>query len=118
MFETPRDNILKSIDEPNSFADVFTAEWFDIRRRRRYVRLLEWIRSGRPVAAAPATSRPAAAGTVDAGRFAPGWFAADARAADFDAADDESTVPASLTGLALSGGGIRSATFNLGLLQG
>jgi hypothetical protein len=79
MTDTPHTPASKSIDEPESFATVLAAEWFDVRRRRRFHRLID--------------------GTQNAG-------------------DDGTDPPENLAGLALSGGGIRSATFNLGLLQG
>jgi hypothetical protein len=71
-------------EQPRQFADVFRAEWSEIKTRRCRCKAADDSgQEPRPAQTAPPT-----------------------------------TPPENLAGLALSGGGIRAATFSLGLLQG
>lgn len=78
-----------------TFREVFREEWREVERRR-----VHYYRAGK------AASDEAGSGE-----------AASDEAAGGEAASDDAP-PKNLVGLALSGGGIRSATFSLGLLQG
>jgi hypothetical protein len=71
-------------EQPRQFADVFRAEWSEIRTRRCRCKAADDSNRESP----PAQTAP------------------------------PPTMPENLAGLALSGGGIRAATFSLGLLQG
>lgn len=80
-------------DDSISFKNVLNEELKCLQQRRNEVRKMELQRAGKN-------------GAVDTAR-------------DIDADKAEQTaVEMDLLGLALSGGGIRSATFNLGILQG
>jgi hypothetical protein len=74
---------------------------------------------GTPPPDKPADNAPSTGGGGDVGGAAPGGAAADNKAAPVDETQElREALKKGLVGLALSGGGIRSATFNLGLLQG
>ncbi|HEX8131278.1 MAG TPA: hypothetical protein VF527_19420, partial [Pyrinomonadaceae bacterium] len=127
-------------EELKQFAEVFQEEWQEIteRRQRQRIELKPTDSSAPRVGAAAASNNgharnngggtPPPVSTANASTQAASTAAAPASAASTPTPpptpvapkpeSDARHAPPNLTGLALSGGGIRSATFCLGLLQG
>jgi hypothetical protein len=91
-------------DELKQFPQVVSEEWQEIKERRERQRIELMART-------QAGDAHLAEGRPHGGSGVPPALADEEEA-------EEEYAPQSLTGLALSGGGIRSATFCLGLLQG
>jgi len=104
---------MSSADPVVGFATVKQAEWLSIRRRRESLKLHN-DRDFEELAAAldiPEAQRSETLTALLHNLNDPEQTKA------WTTADDGQTPIGNLTGLALSGGGIRSATFNLGVLQ-
>jgi hypothetical protein len=106
------DAAIELAGKASTFNDVFRAEWQEIRMRRRKCDLAEVIHPLSPPAECDIYTcplSPPAEEDVDDNDSAWGSENSD---------EETQRPPENLVGLALSGGGIRSATFSLGLLQG